>query len=64
MYPERSIYFKGSTEERTRLYRMAIGINMGELSLKYDIYAEQNSSFVPFQRNIEVFGLLIKKKMN
>ncbi len=43
---------------------MAIGINMGELSLKYDIYAEQNSSFVPFQRNIEVFGLLIKKKMN
>src|ERR1700712_3575512 len=27
-YPERLIYFRGSTPERTRLYRMAIGLNL------------------------------------
>ncbi|WP_207515337.1 DUF6934 family protein [Longitalea luteola] len=31
-YPERFIYFRGSTKERTRLYRMAIGLNLEELS--------------------------------
>ena len=62
-YPERWIYFKGSTEERTRLYRMAIGINFEELRLKFDIYAEQPNGFVPFQKNTQAFGLLVKKKI-
>src|ERR1700744_2696080 len=39
-YPERMIYFAGSTESRTRLYRMAIGLNLEELSLAFDIFAE------------------------
>jgi hypothetical protein len=34
-YPERLISFKGSTKERTRLYRMAIGINQEELSRNF-----------------------------
>src|ERR1700744_1389535 len=40
-YPERWVYFKGSTQERTRLYRMAIGLNFEELKSRFDIYAEQ-----------------------
>ena len=62
-YPERWIYFKGSTEERTRLYRMAIGLNFEELRLKFDIYAEQTGGFFPFQKNTPAFGLLVKKKI-
>ena len=34
-YPMRWIYFRGSTEERTRLYRMAVGLNLAELSVKF-----------------------------
>ena len=62
-YPERWVYFKGSTQERTRLYRMAIGLNLNELASKFDIYAEQSDGFVPFEKNMEVKGLLIRKKM-
>jgi hypothetical protein len=62
-YPDRWVYFRGSTLERTRLYRMAIGINLEELLLKFDIYAEQKDGIVQFQRNIEAEGLLVKKKI-
>lgn len=62
-YPDRWVYFRGSTQERTRLYRMAIGLNIEELELKFDIHVEQKGDrIVPFQRNVEVFALLIKKK--
>jgi hypothetical protein len=37
-YPGKLIYFKGSTPERTRLYRMALTINLTELSLDFHIY--------------------------
>lgn len=61
-YPNRIIYFTGSTEERTRLYRMVINNNIQEFELKYDILVEQEHSFVPFKPNIEAIGFLIKKK--
>jgi hypothetical protein len=38
-YPDRWIIFRGSTCERTRLYRMAVGINLEELSRTFEIYA-------------------------
>ena len=37
-YPDRWIIFRGSTMERTRLYRMAVGRHLEELSAKFDIY--------------------------
>ena len=40
---------------------MAVGINFEELSLKFKVYAEQRDGIVPFQKNIEVIGLLVKK---
>ena len=61
-YPEKWVYFKGSTQERTRLYRMAVGLNLEELSLSFLILAEHEDGFSPFQKNRDVFGLLIKKK--
>jgi hypothetical protein len=63
-YPERMIYFRGSTKERTRLYRIAIGINLEELARIFDIYTEiaENDHFIPFRKNMEVEAFLIKRK--
>lgn len=61
-YPDRYIYFSGSTKERTRLYRMAIGLNLEELATKFEIYAELQNGIVPFQKNMEILALIIRKK--
>jgi hypothetical protein len=61
-YPDRMIYFLGSTNHRTRLYRMAIGLNLEELSHSYDIYAGIGDEFIPFYRNINATAFLIKRK--
>lgn len=52
-YPERWIAFRGSTKERTRLYRMAVGINLEELSKKFEIYAFAQEELVSFTKNME-----------
>jgi hypothetical protein len=64
-YPERMIYFKGSTKERTRLYRMAIGLNLEELLQTFDIYAqvEWSDHFIRFRKNIEIIAFLVKRKL-
>ncbi|HEY4107917.1 DUF6934 family protein [Puia sp.] len=61
-YPYRMIYIIGSTIPRTRLYRMAIGLNLDELSLTFDIYARTEKGYVPFCKNMEVIAFLIKRK--
>jgi len=53
-YPERWIAFSGSTKERTRLYRMAMGLNFEELSAKFDIYVYGQNGIVPFSKNMEI----------
>jgi hypothetical protein len=60
-YPETWIYFKGSTIERTRLYRMAICLNLEELSLKFIIYTEQKGGIIPFRKNVEALSFFVKK---
>ena len=37
-YPDRWVYFRGSTPARNRLYCMAISLNWIELSSRYEIY--------------------------
>ena len=63
-YPERMIYFTGSTEARTRLYRMAIGLHLEELSLTYEIFAQMKSQdqFIKFQKNMEISAFVIRRK--
>lgn len=62
-YPERWIIFRGSTKERTRLYRMAIGINLKELSVKFDIYAYVQEDVILFAKDVEINAFLIKRKI-
>jgi hypothetical protein len=61
-YPGRWIFFEGSTESRTRLYRMAIGLHLEELSFKFEIYGLVSQQMVPFSKGLEVSGFLITKK--
>jgi hypothetical protein len=61
-FPERFIFFRGSTTERTRLYRMAIGLNLEELCAEFNIYSYVNEEIRPFSRDIEVTAFLIKRK--
>jgi len=61
-YPGRMVYITGSTPSRTRLYRMAIGLNLEELSLTFEIYGETPTRIVPFCKNMEVIGFFVKRK--
>lgn len=66
-YPERMIFFKGSTLGRTRLYRRAISINLEELSETFTIFGATRNELgtvisTPFKSNGDFFGFIIKRK--
>ena len=63
-FPDRWVYFTGSTEHRTRLYRMAVSLHLEELSNTFDIYAElkERGEFVPFQKELIINGFLVRRK--
>jgi hypothetical protein len=61
-YPDRWIFFKGSTKGRTRLYRMVVGLHLEDLSTCFEINAIVNEEIVPFTKNMEISGFLIKRK--
>jgi hypothetical protein len=60
------VFFSGSTPERTRLYRMAIALNLDELSIDFEIIGilkdMDSYVYVPFQREVNYFGFLIRNK--
>ena len=37
-YPDKYVFFKGSTPGRTRLYRMALSLNFSLLNIDFEIY--------------------------
>jgi hypothetical protein len=63
-YPGRWILFSGSTSQRSRLYRMAIGINWEELRSNFNIYGQIGDEFIPFYKNMPAIAFLIKKKID
>ena len=64
-YPRRWVYFIGNTKGKTRLYRMAVGLNLEELSLNFEIYAraEGAEEFVLFRKNMEINDFLVRRKI-
>jgi hypothetical protein len=64
-YPRRWIYFCGNTPAKTRLYRIAVGLNLEDLSKTFEIFAavEGQENYIPFQKNMEIEGLLIRRKI-
>jgi hypothetical protein len=64
-YPDRYIFFKGSTEQRTRLYRIAVSLNLEELSEMFEIYADMTGDLdlVRFQKGLNISAFVIKRKI-
>lgn len=67
IYSDRSIFFKGSTKVRTRLYRRAISLNLKELSETFHIFGvieDENGAIlnIPFDSNGDFYGFIIKRK--
>ena len=62
MFPDRVVCFEGSTPGRTRLYRMAINVNLNMLSEQFDIYVSDDKSTEPFNNNLTIIVFSVKKK--
>ncbi|AXY74823.1 hypothetical protein D3H65_12885 [Paraflavitalea soli] len=65
-YPERFIFFCGTTPQRTRLYRMALTINMEALKNDFHIYGVLRGmdtfERVAFRKGVDYFGFMVKRK--
>jgi hypothetical protein len=64
-YPRRWVYFKGNTNGKTRLYRMAVTLHFEELSAKFEIYCRVDAipEYLRFEKDMAVSGFLIKRKL-
>jgi hypothetical protein len=61
-YPDRWVHFTGSTDERTRLYRIAIGLHLDELSVSFDICTKKNGELIPFQKDMNADDFFVRRK--
>jgi hypothetical protein len=56
--------FSGSSKGRNRLYRMAINLNLDELSALFDIFISVEDDIMPFMKNTEATSFLLKRKFH
>ena len=65
-HPDKTVFFCGSTPERTRLYRIALTVNLEFLKKDFRIYGALKGidtfELVPFRKNVDYFGFLVKRK--
>jgi hypothetical protein len=65
-YPDKIIFFCGTTAERTRLYRIALTVNLEDLKKDFHIYGvlKGMDSFerVSFRKGVDYFGFMVKRK--
>lgn len=66
VYPDKFVFFCGTTRDRTRLYRMALTINLEELRKDFRIYGilkgVDTFERVVFQTGVDYLGFMIKRK--
>jgi len=62
LYPSHTVYFKGTSNSRTRLYQMAINHFYDELSERFHILGELDDKMTRFKRNTNYKSFLILKK--
>ena len=62
-YPDAKIFATGSTEVRTRLYRMGITNNLVEIQEDFEVYGmKQDETFEKFIPGEDYIGFLITRK--
>jgi hypothetical protein len=63
-YPNATVYAKGSTPVRTRLYRMGIFKFYNEDELGISVFGELEHGFEPFHAGQDYLGFLVRKKID
>lgn len=65
-YPDKLVFFCGTTPDRTRLYRMALSINYEELKEDFWLYGILRGigtfELVNFKPGVNYIGFMIKRK--
>lgn len=61
-HPDVMVYATGSTESRTRLYRMGITKYLSEADQDFEIFGELENEWDEFKRDIDYSGFLVKRK--
>ncbi len=61
-YPDAWVYATGSTNARTRLYRMGISKFIVEVEGDFEILGERNDDWEAFRHNVEYEGFLVRRK--
>ena len=56
------VYATGSTNSRTRLYRMGISKYLNEALEDFEIFGELDDNWEPFQLDKDYNGFLVKRK--
>ncbi|NOU46499.1 MAG: hypothetical protein HOO86_05480 [Bacteroidales bacterium] len=61
-YPDAIVYATGSSESRTRLYRMGITRFISDAERDFEIFGELEEEWDEFKKDIEYRGFLVKRK--
>lgn len=61
-YPSVWVYATGSTNARTRLYRMGITKYLPEVLEDFEVFGYLNEEWEPFKANVNYKGFLIRRK--
>jgi hypothetical protein len=61
-YPDATVIATGSTESRTRLYRIGITNNLESIEPLYQIFGLTEKGWESFKKGIKYAGFLIRKK--
>ena len=62
-HPGATIIATGSTEARTRLYRMGISNNLTEIERDFIILGLTESDWEPFRKNVTYGAFLVRRKL-
>ncbi|TAE91379.1 MAG: hypothetical protein EAZ14_03880 [Runella slithyformis] len=61
-YAHVSVFAKGSTPARTRLYQMGIANNLNEIQSEFEVLGYTNSKWCDFEKGINYEAFLVKRK--
>jgi hypothetical protein len=61
-HPDAMIYAKGSTNVRTRLYRIGITNNLLEIKKDFNVFGLKNNQWHEFRKHTEYEAFLITRK--
>lgn len=61
-YPEATVIATGSTEARTRLYRMGIANNLEAIERDFIVLGLSTEGWQPFQRGVTYGAFLVRRK--